>query len=105
MRMNMKDYLNQKYGNETKKIIKPKNSYNPLIDGGITAIRIFEKNGGLPQAELIFAFGKRRTINWVNIEERKLYEPGINGYTFILDERINENIIINTFKKEVERCR
>lgn len=67
---------------------KQKKEYNPAVDGGITAIRIRGFNP--PMALLAFANGGTVSIEWTDIEERQKYAPGINGYTYIYDERIQD---------------
>ena len=62
--------------------------YSPQTHGAIEAIRIFmDENGITPMAELAFAYGGTATICWVNTYEREIYKDGINGYTYIYDER------------------
>lgn len=62
--------------------------YNPRKDGAVVAIRIFNEHGKVfPKAELAFAFGGIDTIEWTDQSQRAPYIAGINGYTFILDER------------------
>ena len=63
------------------------NSYDPTKNGAVTAIRIFYGEDRTPMAELAFAFGGTATIEWTNVEMRKKYIEGINGYTFFFDER------------------
>lgn len=61
--------------------------YNSTINGAVNAIRIFYGENQTPMAELAFAFGGTATIEWTNVEMRKKYIEGINGYTFFFDER------------------
>ena len=61
--------------------------YEPMKDGAVVAIRIYFEGDRNPMAQLAFTFGGTATINWVNVEQRKVYESGINGYTLIYDER------------------
>lgn len=62
--------------------------YSPKTHGAIEAIRIFmDENGITPMAELAFAYGGTTTICWVDTYERDIYKDGINGYTYIYDER------------------
>lgn len=56
----------------------------------VYAVRIFNKDGYKPMAELAFGEGGKPTgetitIEWDNIDERNKYV--INAYTFIYDER------------------
>ena len=53
----------------------------------IIAIRIYYENGYIPKADIISADGKLETITWTNVEERKILDGRINGYTLIYDER------------------
>ena len=80
--------------------------YNPRKDGVITAIRIYNDKGKIfPMAELAFAFGGKATIEWTNPEQRKSYKDGINGYTFIFDERNKgdfEQYIKQSVKSSIE---
>ncbi len=63
-------------------------TYDPNTSGVIVAMRIFyAENGFTPMAELVFAFGRSKTIRWDVIEENEIYLPGINAYTLIYDER------------------
>lgn len=75
--------LNITFSNETR------GSYNPLRDGAVLAIRIYFAEGSCnPMADLVLAYDhKKVTIDWVNVEQREMYEAGINGYTLIYDER------------------
>lgn len=61
--------------------------YDPMKDGAVVAIRIYFEGDRNPMAQLAFAFGGTATIDWVNPDQRKVYESGINGYTLIYDER------------------
>lgn len=64
--------------------------YNPSIHGAVTSIIIYEemtKMGPEVKAELYFAHSNSKTICWTNIDQRNSYSSGINGYTYILDER------------------
>lgn len=63
--------------------------YDPRKDGDVVAIRIFNnpENPYSPNAELAFAFGGSEVIEWTNPSQRAQYIAGINGYTFIFDER------------------
>lgn len=61
--------------------------YDVMRDGTVVAVRIYEGKGGMPYAELILAFGGRRTICWVDVNHRNTYAPGITGYTYFYDER------------------
>lgn len=62
--------------------------YEPTYDGAVIAIRIYyRQNRAVPMADLIFAYGGMETIEWTNVEQRNEYMKGINGYTFIFDER------------------
>ena len=62
-------------------------TYDPSKQGCITAIRIYNEDNAKSMAELAFAFGGTTTIDWCNIRHREVYDIGINGYTFIFDER------------------
>lgn len=62
--------------------------YTPDKYGIVKAIRIFLADGYKPYATFAFAFGGTVTIDWANIKEREKYMPGINAYTFIIDERM-----------------
>lgn len=64
-------------------------NYNPTKDGAVVAIRIYEKEDATPLAELAFAFGGSTVIEWTNVTHRNRFKSGINGYTFIFDERVN----------------
>ena len=66
---------------------KMDSTYNPLVQGAISAIRIYNQDGYKPMAQLVFALGKEVTIEWDNVEQRKKYAAGINAYTYIYDER------------------
>lgn len=72
--------------------------YNPMIHGAVTAIHIWLDNGYKPMAELAFAFGGTKVINWDNVSERKKYKDGITAYTIMYDERAEsvpfENYVI-----------
>lgn len=60
--------------------------YNVHKDGAVVAIRI--KEGEIfPVAEIKTVSGKIFNITWTNKEERDSFAQGINGYTFIYDER------------------
>jgi len=61
--------------------------YIPSKDGAVTAIRIYYENDRTSMAELAFAFGGTATIEWTNVDERNIYLSGMNGYTFVFDER------------------
>lgn len=64
--------------------------YNLTKDGTVIGIRIyFKKNTFTPLADLKFAFGGTATIDWCNVNQRREYESGINGYTLFYDEREN----------------
>lgn len=64
-------------------------TYDPSKQGSITAIRIFYDDARNSMAELVFAFGGTEIIEWTNVRQREVYEIGINGYTFVFDERPN----------------
>lgn len=66
-----------------------KRNYDPKKDGAVVAIRIFEdtNNPWSPKAEIAFAFGGTAMIEWTCPDEREPFLAGINGYTFIFDER------------------
>jgi len=73
--------------------------YNPQKDGAVVAVRIFEDGGSLfPKAEMAFAFGGTEIIEWTNSEQRTPFLRGMNGYTFIFDERQKHNF--NHYVKE-----
>ena len=62
--------------------------YDTAAHGVVVAMRIFyAENGFTPMAELVFAFGRSKTIRWDVIDERETYLPGINAYTLVYDER------------------
>ena len=61
-------------------------TYDPSKQGAIVAIRIYE-DGPNSMAELAFAFGGTTIIDWCNIRHREVYSIGIDGYTFIFDQR------------------
>lgn len=61
--------------------------YNVQRDGIVNAVRIYIDEHATPYADLILAFGGKRTIRWTDVEQRKEYAPGINGYTLFYDER------------------
>lgn len=64
------------------------NTYDPMKNGAIIAVRIYEDNSSLfPKAEFAFAFGGTETIDWANTEQRESYMKGVNAYTFVFDER------------------
>ena len=65
-------------------------TYTPEANGVVTAIRIFNKDGYKPMAELTFAFGGSTIIEWDNVEQREPYLKGINAYTYIFDERVEK---------------
>ncbi len=73
-------------------------TYEPSKDGAITAIRIFYENDRTSMAELAFAFGGTVVIEWTNVDQRNTYKKGINGYTFVFDER--EKGDFNSFVKQ-----
>jgi len=66
-------------------------NYDPTKDGVITAIRIYYGKNRTSMADLAFCFGGKVTIEWTNIAHRETYQKGINGYTFIFDEREKNN--------------
>lgn len=72
--------------------------YEPSKDGAITAIRIYYMNDRTPMADLAFAFGGMATIEWTNVVQRESYKSGINGYTYVFDEREKSNF--NSFVKQ-----
>ena len=80
-------------------------SYDPARDGAVVAVRIYY--GGdvcfTPMAELAFAFGGTVTFEWTNVNLREYYSKGINGYTFIFDERLNRNGVTLQFSDFVKR--
>lgn len=56
--------------------------------GAVNAIRIYEEEDNFfPKADLKFVSGDIITICWTSPSERDEYLPGINGYTYIFDER------------------
>lgn len=71
--------------------------YTPQKDGAIVAIRIYFEGDRQPTAELLPAFGGSYTIDWCCPDERKPFLPGINGYTFIYDER--ERVPFEKFRR------
>lgn len=67
-----------------------KSKYNPMKHGVVTAIKIYyADDNSTPMADLAFSFGGKETIQWTNVVQKEEYAKGINGYTFIFDERIN----------------
>lgn len=55
---------------------------------GVLAIRIYyEGSSCVPMADLRMNDGVVEHICWVDVKQRKEFEPGINGYTLIYDER------------------
>ena len=57
---------------------------------GVLAVRIYFADGDAsrtPMADLVMTDHSVETICWVNVEDRKKFEAGINGYTLIYDER------------------
>lgn len=55
------------------------------------------------KAEIKTAFGFTKTIDWINIVERKNFESGINGYTLFYDERPKRDFCDwNDYKDEIE---
>lgn len=72
--------------------------YDPPKDGAITAIRIYFMHDRIPMADLAFAFGGMATIEWTNVVQRENYKSGINGYTYVFDER--EKPDFNSFVKQ-----
>lgn len=53
----------------------------------IVGIRIYLNDIGTPMADLKTADGVCETIIWTDKKSRKKFEPFINGYTLIYDER------------------
>lgn len=68
----------------------PQWEYDPEKHGIVTAIRIYEEypNSQNVKADLALYFGGLVTIDWLNPEHRERYKKGINGYTYIYDERL-----------------
>jgi len=66
-------------------------NYEPTKHGAVTAIKIYYKEDRTPMADLAFCFGGKTTIEWTNVEQRNAYKKGINGYTFIFDERVKND--------------
>lgn len=55
---------------------------------GVLAIRIYlDQINMTPMADLRMNDGVVEHICWVDVKQRKEFEPGINGYTIIYDER------------------
>lgn len=55
---------------------------------GVIAIRIyFDGISTAPMADLLMNDGVVEHICWVDVKQRKEFEPGINGYTLVYDER------------------
>ena len=69
------------YNNETL-------NYDPMVHGAINAMRIWNKDGYEPWAELAFAYGGSVQCEWDLISNQEKYASGINSYTIIYDERI-----------------
>lgn len=61
--------------------------YDPAYDGAVTAVRIYNKDGYKPTADLAFAFGGMITIEWDRCDLREIFMPGINAYTLMYDTR------------------
>lgn len=73
---------------ELGKEVNKQEKYDVRKDGAVIAIRIYFEGDRNPMADLILAHEHRKvTIDWVNVEQRAEYAPGINGYTLIYDER------------------
>lgn len=75
-------------------------NYSPEKNGAVVAIRIFYSHDRQPMAQLAFAFGGTATINWTCPAERERFAEGINGYTFIYDERAKpdfSSLVKNTY--------
>ena len=53
----------------------------------IIAIRIYLGLNNTPMADLKTMDGVCETIQWNDVKQRKPFEPYINGYTLIYDER------------------
>jgi len=62
-------------------------TYDPSEMGAIVAIRLFYDEYRSVMAELAFAYGSTHTTEWTDIAQRRAFQIGINGYTFIFDER------------------
>lgn len=76
-------------------------TYDVSKHGVITAIRIFanEKHCGFPYAELAFEFGGSVIVQWNRKDVREEYEKGINSYTFVFDERIEDRSFSDFVKR------
>ena len=64
-----------------------------MINTIVVAVRIYlgGVNNITPMADLKTADGVTETIEWVNVKDRKKFEPFINGYTLFYDERPKRN--------------
>lgn len=59
-----------------------------MLKRNILAIRIyFDSNDVTPMADLLMNDGVVEHICWVDVEQRKEFEPFMNGYTLVYDER------------------
>ena len=59
-----------------------------FLTRGVLAIRIYlDQINMTPMADLRMNDGVVEHICWVDVKQRKEFEPGINGYTIIYDER------------------
>lgn len=74
-------------GNGTKYYPEDLICYDPAYDGAVTAVRIYNKDGYNPTADLAFAFGGMITIEWDRCDLREIFMPGINAYTLMYDTR------------------
>lgn len=78
-----------RYGKEVS--WNPK-TYNPIIHGAVTAIRLFHDEKGYEiLAELAFAYGGTTIIEWTRPDIRNRFSAGITGYTLMFDERITDS--------------
>lgn len=57
-----------------------------MLIRGVLAIRIYlNQNSMTPMADLLMNDGVVEHICWVDVKQRKEFDPGINGYTCIYD--------------------
>jgi len=58
-----------------------------MFEKHVIAIRIYYGLNSTPMADLRMNDGVVEHIQWNDIKARKNFEPMINGYTFVYDER------------------
>ncbi len=66
--------------------------YDPAKHGVVLAMRLFTDWDKMctPTAELAFAFGGTFVCQWNREDIREIFRKGINCYTLIYDERLND---------------